>query len=63
MFFSHEWITLSTLFWTLLGCTTGSLAVFTAPEGLFQFSSHLGSRKELEPMFLSASHVVVSSQC
>ncbi|CAM9419592.1 unnamed protein product [Rangifer tarandus platyrhynchus] len=57
MFCLHEWVTLCTPFWTPLGCTTGSLAIFTVLWDLFQYSSHLGSHIKLNSVFLSISYV------
>ena len=57
MFCLHEWVTLCAPFCTPLGCTTGSLAIFTVLWDLFQYSSHLGSRIKLNSVFLSISYV------
>lgn len=57
MFCLQEWVTLCTPFWTPLGCTTGSLAIFTAPWDLFHYSSHFGSHIKLNSVFLSISYV------
>lgn len=43
--------------------STGSLAMFTAPQDLFLSYSHLGSHIKLDQRFLSISHLFVSFQC